>query len=198
MRLKRNFNETKSSDLIMVKRQDICYNEEIYPRGLYHFPFSDPSGRNGEMDIQSIADLSLDDYTFDQHIDARSQSNNTSRRHGTEVLGQVRTVDGQVLTTENTGTDNVGFIRVKTRPTSDENAYFKNILPVPALDCYAGTPPPSEKVGKFVKHPEYLATNYRLLSYYEYEWPLQEPNPARLANAGFFYTGMYWTFLITI
>ena len=157
---------------------------------LSSFEFRRSTGNNDEMDIESSSDLSIDNRSFDQHIDSRSQSNASSRRQNTEILSQVCTVEGHVLSAENSGTDHAGFVRIQTRPTSDENAYFKNVLPVPALDCYSGAPSPSTKVGKFVKYPRFCSLDSRLRSFYQHRWPLRQPSPAALASAGFFYQGM--------
>lgn len=149
------------------------------------------NGSNEERDLESFPDLSIDNHTFDQHIGSRHESTSDGQGQSTPVLSQVRTVEGQVLSTQNFGIENVGFIRIQRRPTSDESAYFMNVLPVPALDCYAGTPPPSVKVGKFVKHSQFCSLKSRLQSFLHHKWQLRKPSASTLASAGLFYLGTF-------
>ena len=107
-----------------------------------------------------------------------------------QSVGQtVRTVDGQRLTT---GEDYYGFVRVtKTPIPGDKLAYVSNILPPPALQFYENIPPPTEKVGKFIKHPERKTENARCHSFLGTGWTLKSPSPHDLAKAGMFFMGKF-------
>ena len=101
----------------------------------------------------------------------------------------VQTVDGQRLTA---GEDYYGFIRVtKTPIPGDENACVSNVLPTPALQFYENIPPPMEKFGKFIKHPERKRENARCQSFLGTSWTLKSPTPHDLAKAGMFYMGKF-------
>ena len=154
---------------------------------LISFYFRPSTGDNDETDLESFSDLSVDNHTFDQHIDTSNHASSGAQGDNTNILSQVRTVDGHRLTPENYGSGNDGFIRIQRTPTADDRAFVVNVLPTPALPVH---PPPSVRVGKFVKNPEYLSFNRRLRSYYQRRWPLKQPSPEALAYAGFFYRGM--------
>lgn len=140
-------------------------------------------------------DLSIDNHTFDEHIynSRRSASSNaqSSTVAGPSLGRTIHTAEGEVLTSCSYGNENSRFVRSHTRTTSVEGAYFRNDLPVPDMACYANTPPPLEKVGKFVKHPEFHSLNGRRESYLRFRWPLEKPTAYTLANADMFFLGSF-------
>lgn len=140
---------------------------------------------------ESLNDLSVDNRTFDQHIDAQQSARSSAQPRSTNFGTRLLTADGRTETSDSYGDESTRFVRGQRRPTEVDGAYFYNILPVPALDCYANMPPPSEKIGKFVKYPKMYNLRERLATFLEHHWPLENPSAAALGNAGFFYKGSF-------
>ena len=152
--------------------------------------FSRMDNGNGAEGFTAVNDLSIDNHTFDQHIDAQQSARSIAQPNTTNLGTSLLTAEGQIETVHSYGDENTRFIRIQRQPTEVDGAYFCNILPVPALDCYEHMQPPSEKIGKFMKHPEMYRLEKRLESFKIYRWPLLNPSPSALAKAGYFFEGM--------
>lgn len=150
------------------------------------------------MWAEDLDDLSFDNRTFDHNIDSDHRSTGDNQLQSIDTAdalsSAVQTVDGRVIESCSLGNENSRFLRIQTRHTQEEGAYFVNVLPVPALDCYATTPEPSTKIGKYIKHPEFRTLTKRLESFLNYRWPREKPSAYALGTAGMFYRGMILLF----
>lgn len=140
---------------------------------------------------EGCSDLSIDNRTFDHNINAQHSSSGSAQPSSTNIGTRLLTAEGHTETSDSYGDESTRFVRFQRRPTDVDGASICNILPVPALDFYKDTPPPSEKVGEFVKHPEMYSLRERLATFLKHHWPLGNPSASTLGNAGFFYTGPF-------
>ena len=147
---------------------------------------------NGQDDFH---DVSIDNQTFDENIHGVPQAGRSRIRPRMQSDGNISTTVHQRLTTvdgtEFSSAGYAGFIEIQRETAPVDGAYFMNVLPAPALDIYSNTPPPSFKVGRRVKHPNFHDFGRRNESFRRHNWPLVEPSAQKLAKADMFYSGTF-------
>lgn len=142
-------------------------------------------------------DLSLDNLTFDQNIDATRApassgtttssgasatiSTQSSSVHGNGIAQRVVTAKGDEILSSSFG-PNAMFIGKQQRC---------RVLPVPNLPGYENLPPATKKIGKFVKFSQFKDYEARLQTFTDWHWPLQKPSAESLAKADMFFSGSF-------
>ena len=161
--------------------------------------------RNQKEIADGYENVSPDSQTSDQSMDlesARADGSSASTSLGATAQStssvtrptigrRIQTSDGKEYAVDDKESL---YEKIDRRDIPEHNACLVNVLPNPALPGYENIPPASSKVGKFVKHPEFRSDDNRRESYSGY--PLTNPSPRALVNAGMFYSGKCLEFIL--